>query len=94
MAITVPMAKMTIRSTFALDPETVESLDRLARHWEVSTSEALRRIVRVASAVEEMDAVSDALAALDEFQRVLGFDEERAEAWIREVRAERAAGKT
>jgi len=28
MAITSDMARMTVRSTFALDPETVEALDR------------------------------------------------------------------
>ena len=42
MAITSDMAKMTIRSTFALDPETVAALERLADKWEVSKSAALR----------------------------------------------------
>jgi predicted transcriptional regulator len=87
------MAKMTVRSTFALDPETVDSLDRLARRWQVSKSEALRRVVNVASAVEEMDASSDALAALDELQQLLALDEERAEAWVQRIRAERATSR-
>jgi Ribbon-helix-helix protein, copG family len=87
------MAKMTVRSTFALDPETVDSLDRLARLWEVSKSEALRRIVNTASVVEEIDAASDALAALDEVQRLLGLDEDKAEVWIRRIREERVAGR-
>jgi hypothetical protein len=87
------MAKMTVRSTFALDRETVDSLDRLARRWDVSKSEALRRVVNVASAVEDIDASSDALHALDELQRILGLDEERAEAWIRRIRHEREAGR-
>ena len=39
MAITSGMAKKTIRTTFALDPETVEDLDRLAERWQVSKSE-------------------------------------------------------
>lgn len=93
MAITWPMAKMTVRSTFALDRETVDSLDRLARRWQVSKSEALRRVVNVASAVEEMDASSDALAALDELQQLLALDEERAEAWVQRIRAERATSQ-
>lgn len=93
MAITFDMAKMTVRSTFALDPATVDSLDRLARHWDVSKSEALRRIVRVAAVVEEKDAASDALTALDELQHLLGLDEDTAEAWIRQIRAERAASR-
>jgi hypothetical protein len=78
MAITSRMAKITVRSTFALDPQTVDSLDRLARNWAVSKSEALRRVVNVAAAVEEMDATSDALAALDELQQTLGMESERS----------------
>jgi len=92
MAITLSMAKMSVRSTFALDPETVDALDQLARRWDVSKSEALRRMVRVASSVEEVDARADALAALDELQRLAGLDEKKAEAWIRGIRVERAAG--
>lgn len=92
MAITSSMAKITVRSTFSLDPETVEALDALAARWEVSKSEALRRIVSTASVVEEVDAASDALAALDELQERLGLDEERATAWVRRIRAERKAG--
>lgn len=93
MAITLPMAKITVRSTFALDPGTVDSLDRLSRHWQVSKSEALRRAVNAASTVEELDAASDALEALDELQGLLGLDAEKAEAWIRRIRAEREAGQ-
>jgi len=87
------MAKMTVRSTFALDPETVDALDRLARKWQVSKSEALRRMVGVASAVEEVDAGTDALAALDQLQGLLGLDEEKADAWVRRIRAQRVAGR-
>ena len=92
MAITSCMAKMTIRSTFALDPETVDALAQLASRWGVSKSEALRRIVNTAAVIEEVDAASDALAALDELQALLGLDEGRAEAWLREIRAQREAG--
>jgi len=93
MAITLGMAKITVRSTFALDPETVTALDRLARRWRVSKSDALRRIVNAASAVENVDATADALAALGELQDLLGLDARKAEAWIREIRAEREAGR-
>jgi len=93
MAIPLGMAKMTVRSTYALDPETVAALDRLARRWRVSKSEALRRIVSAASAVESVDATADALTALGELQELLGLDERRAEAWIREIRAGREAGR-
>lgn len=87
------MAKITVRSTYALDPETVESLDRLARRWRMSKSEVLRRIVNAASAVDAADAGSDAMAALGELQELLGLDERQAQAWIREIRAEREAGR-
>jgi hypothetical protein len=87
------MAKMTVRSTFALDPGTVDALARLARRWNVSKSEALRRVVNAASLVEALDEASDALAALDELQQRLGLDEAKASAWVRRVRAERNAGE-
>ena len=91
MAITSHMAKMTVRSTFALDPETVAALDHLAHRWSVSKSEVVRRIVHTAAVIEEADAASDAIAALEELQERLGLTEEQAEEWIREVRAEREA---
>lgn len=93
MAITSSMAKITVRSTFALDPETVDALSRLARRWEVSKSEALRRIVNTASVIEEVDAASDALDALEELQSLLGLDEDKAKAWIAEIRSAREAGR-
>lgn len=85
MAITSGMAKITIRSTFALDPETVEALDGLAAAWDVSKSEALRRIVQTAALIEETDAASHALAAFEELQERLALTPEKTEAWLREV---------
>jgi hypothetical protein len=60
MAITSSMAKMTVRSTFALDPETVEALDRLAGCWGVSNSEVLSRVIGIASKIADVDAASAA----------------------------------
>jgi predicted transcriptional regulator len=87
------MARTTVRTTFSLDPDTVSALDRLAAKWQVPKSEALRRIVGAAAAVEEVDWASDALAALDELQAKLQLTEEKADAWIREVRAAREASR-
>jgi predicted transcriptional regulator len=87
------MARMTVRSTFALDPGTVDALDRLARRWRMSKSEALRRIVSAASVIDEVDEASDALVALGELQQRIGLSEETANAWIREIRAERERGQ-
>lgn len=82
-----------MRSTFALDPETVAALDRLAETWGASKSETLRRIVAAAVRVEEVDRTADALAALDELQEQLGLSAEKADAWIREIRREREASR-
>ena len=87
MAITSRMAKKTIRSTFALDPETVAELDRLADKWGVSKSETLRRIIAAAARVEAVDTSADAVAALQELQEKLALTPEKTEAWLREVRA-------
>ena len=87
------MAKMTVRSTFELDPNTVEALDRLSSRWKVSKSEVFRRLVNTAALIEEADAASDALAALDELQARFDLDKEKAEEWIRRIRAERTAAR-
>jgi predicted transcriptional regulator len=34
------------KATYRLDSTTLETLNRLARHWEVSKSEAVRRALR------------------------------------------------
>jgi predicted transcriptional regulator len=87
------MPKMTVRSTFSLDPETSAALDRLARRWGTSRSEVLRRAVSAAAAAEEVDVTSEALAALRALQQRLGLDEGKAERWLEELRAERMGGR-
>src|SRR3989475_649664 len=42
------MAMTTIRSTYALDVETMQVLKRIAHKWKLSKSEALRRAIRAA----------------------------------------------
>ena len=83
------MAILKIKATYSLDKETVRLLERLARRWDVSESEALRRAIR-ASAAEPR--ASDATAALDRLQQSLGMTEAVAAAWARHARAERRAG--
>jgi len=84
--MTLLMARQTIRSTFALDPETVGNLDRLAAKWGVSKSEALRRIVEAAALAEDVDASADAVAAFKELQERLDLTPEKADAWLRQIR--------
>jgi len=71
-----------------LDEETVRLLERLASRWDVSKSEALRRVIR-ASAAEARGA--EPTAALDRLQQSLGLTEAVTAAWKRHARAERRA---
>ncbi len=43
------MASITIRSTYAFDQKTVDNIKALAKKWEVSQSEAVRRSVQMAT---------------------------------------------
>jgi hypothetical protein len=90
MAILLGMATQTIRSTYVMDVETMRALERIARRWKVSKSEALRRAIR--AAVEQpAEERRDALRALDELQRSLKLSPARARAWARAARSERRA---
>jgi hypothetical protein len=82
------MAITTIRSTYALDVDTVRALERMARRWNVSKSEALRRAIRNAEK-EGAGSDDDALDALDKLQRSLKLTPARARAWATAVRTER-----
>lgn len=85
------MATPTIRSTYALDVATVRTLERVARRWKVSKSEALRRAIRAAG---EERGGQDALDKLSELQRSLGLSRSRARGWARQARDERRASST
>lgn len=84
------MATAMVRSTYALDVETVRALERIAQEWRTSKSEALRRVIR-AAAGEAGPAASDPLRALDGLQRALGLTRTKARAWARTTRDERRA---
>ncbi len=43
------MASMSIRSTYALDEQSVRNIKRLSRAWGVSQAEVIRRAVRLAA---------------------------------------------
>ncbi len=77
------MATTTIKSTYSLDVETVRTLEAIARRWNVSKSEALRRAIRGA-ADREPPEETGALEALD-------LDAESAGRWEKQSRAERKA---
>ena len=87
------MAITTVRSTYALDVETVRVLDRIAHRWGVSKSEALRRAIRGAEA-QKPPAADGALRALDRLQRSLQLTPAKAKAWTARARRERRASAT
>lgn len=79
------MAKMTIRSTYSLDVETVQKLDRLAEHWRTSKSDALRRTIdKVAD--QALYNREDAIKALEELQRRVAESGIDVEKWAKETR--------
>jgi len=84
------MAVTTIKSTYSLDPETVRSLEDLARRWKVSKSEALRRAIRSA-AVGNADEADERLEAWTELQRSIDTTPAKARAWAARTRGERRA---
>ena len=86
------MASALIRTTYALDEETVRRLDGLARQWNVSKSEALRRAIRTADAIA--GSPDERLKALDELQASMGLTHTRAQKWMRVLRHERRRSTT
>lgn len=86
------MATSKIKSHYSLDVETVRQLEDVARRWNVSKSEVLRRAIRSAAALESPD--QDALDALDRLQRSMDLTERRSAAWAKRVREERAATRS
>ena len=84
------MAIPKIKATYSLDPETVRAIERLARRWRVSKSEALRRAIRAAAGSGPTEA-KQALAALDRLQRLLSLTPSGARRWLGTARAERRA---
>ena len=86
------MARTSIKATYSLDPETVRTLDSISRRWGVSKSEALRRAILAAAHQPASDAKAR-LAALDRAQDALRLDAATADAWVKDIRAERRAWK-
>ena len=81
------MAIPVVKSTYVLDLETAESLNRLARDWQVSKSEALRRVIRSAATAYAPDRV----VAFRQLQKAVALDRAAANTWVRKQRGERRA---
>ena len=82
------MATTSVRSTYSLDMETMRRIDNLARRWDVSKSEVLRRALRIA---DEQSARSERVEALKQLQVSMDLSRERVEDWVADIRAERDA---
>jgi hypothetical protein len=76
-----------VKSTYVLDVETADQLERLAREWQVSKSEVLRRVIRSAS----VSAVPDRLATFRKLQESEPLNSAQADSWSEAVSAERRA---
>lgn len=63
-------------------------IENLARRWDVSKSEVLRRAVRMA---DEQSATSERLGAFRRLQASMNLTTAQADAWVAEIRAERDA---
>ena len=85
------MATQTIKTTYALDVETVRALEELARRWNVSKSEALRRAIRASASPKPSTEPPASIQALDRLQRALRLKTPDAERWAGAARAERRA---
>ena len=97
------MTARRIKSTYTLDAETVELLDKLARAWRTSKSGALRRALTIAGSTEPALApradrssrarrkahIDERLAALHELQDGLALSERDARQWVARVREAR-----
>ena len=82
------MARLIVRSTYSLDVDTVQRLERLAERWSTSKSGALRRAIRVASEHTRTTS-NEKVAALKQLQQRLALDAEGVEEWCKAVERER-----
>jgi hypothetical protein len=82
------MARTSVKSTYALDVETIRKLERVAARWRVSKSEVLRRAIDAVD--RELPAIEPSpLEALDELQKSLNLSPSQVRKWSHEVREER-----
>ena len=68
----------------------MKRIENLARRWDVSKSEVLRRAIRMA---DDQSAVSERIEAFRRLQASMNLTQEQADAWVADIRAERDAWK-
>jgi hypothetical protein len=80
------MGRMTVRATYALDSETDHRIKRLAKQWDVSQAEVIRRSVRAAADSSEQ-ALSPRGVVQHYAQGVLPRSKTRTREIVRSLRA-------
>jgi len=76
-----------VKAIYTLDGETVHALKRLAHRWNVTESEALRRVVRAAA--NQVPPQADAIKALEALQEKLRLSAGDVLRWENMMRDER-----
>jgi hypothetical protein len=89
MAILDVMATPHIKATYSLDVPTLKILERVAKRWGVSKSEALRRAIHASAALPSKP--DPRIDALNELQSAAGLTASDADTWASSVREERRA---
>jgi len=79
------------KTTYSLDVDTIRALDELARRWNISKSEALRRAIRASVRSRGAAESPGTVEILDRLQRKLRLQPREADRWARTLRAERRA---
>ncbi len=83
------MATMTHRTTFALDKTTAQRLRRLARRWQVSQAEVVRRALEESERTATRDK-PDPVAMLRRLhENGEGIEPGRADKWLAQIRQDR-----
>jgi hypothetical protein len=73
-----------VQSTFPLDAESTAMLSELARRWQTSETEVLRRVLHDAAQREQRASIEEKLAALHQLQKdMAGTD---FDAWRETIR--------
>ena len=85
------MAVTTIKSTYSLDLDSVRTLEALARQWDVSKSEVIRRALRIALVTGDKKGGAVALEALTRLQDTVRERCVDLALWEQDLGAERAA---
>jgi hypothetical protein len=84
------MAIPKVKATYSLDADTMRVIERAAKRWGISKSEALRRAIR---GLDRTAGKSEPESALDELQAAAALTTTAATRWAKDARAERRSSR-